>query len=86
MLSAAQTGQFFNSNMSLHREGTCKAIVEQGPLEIYNSSVEMGAEELPSYRKSLESHWSKYYRHHRRQAEIIEPLSPWLVERLKSML
>lgn len=62
----------------------CASVHRTGPLLVYDSLLGQGSRSFPLNSKSLESHWSQYYRTNDRTPENTKDLSPWLIKRLES--
>ena len=64
-------------------ERQCASIHRTGPLLVYDSALGNGPDSFPSGSRSLDTHWSQYYRNNKRDPENISDLSPWLLKRLE---
>jgi hypothetical protein len=67
------------------REGAyqCAPIRQVGPLCVFDTNLGQGIRGIPTQLPSLQCAWTQYYREQDRQAEVVEPLAPWLVSRLE---
>lgn len=71
----------------IERTLQCKSIADGGPLRVFDSNLGDGREGIPQNLASRDTAWSKFYSNpSARQPNIVEPLAPWLVSRIKSSI
>jgi len=66
------------------REATmqCHVVRAEGALLCYDSALGMGSDAIPADMPSATASWSAYYRSNTRDANVVGPLAPWVLQRL----
>ena len=66
------------------REATmqCRVVRAEGSLLCYDSALGAGKDGIPEMPTSSTASWSHYYRHNAREANVVGPLAPWVLQRL----
>ena len=61
----------------------CQVVRAEGSLLCYDSALGAGKDGIPEMPRSANASWSAYYRSHAREAHVVGPLAPWVLERLR---
>ena len=66
------------------REATmqCHVVRADGALLCYDSALGTGSGGIPADMSSATASWSAYYRNNAREANVVGPLAPWVLQRL----